>query len=160
MPFTPSMMSGADGSSESTLQLRETESRTRARHHRSSHLAMGLFHTVHLTRQEGVTVRFRQNYVTTPSPIFDEDSVASNLEEQRLAFSHRRFLATPLAGTIAWCVTGACAFATPLVAVWGLFIATGSILYLSLFISRFTGETSLTARSPRTPLILYFFQRF
>jgi len=45
--------------------------------------------------------------------------MALTLEEQRLEFSHRRLLAMPIAGVIAWCAAGACgAFMAPLGAVW------------------------------------------
>ena len=64
-----------------------------------------------------------------------------SLEEQRADFSRRRFLATPLAGIIAWSISGiAGAFLSDFYAVWVLFIATGSIVYMSLLLSKFTGE--------------------
>jgi len=66
------------------------------------------------------------------------------LEEQRDEYSQRRFLAMPLAGTIAWSVVGlAGVFLSTENAAWVLFIATGCIVYLGLFISRFTGENFL-----------------
>lgn len=50
-------------------------------------------------------------------------------------------LAMPLAGTIAWVVVGIAGVMLPPVgATWALFIATGMIVYLGMFLSRFTGE--------------------
>ena len=67
--------------------------------------------------------------------------MSRTLEDQREEFSRRRFLATPLAGIIAWTIAGvAGAFLSDYYAVWVLFIATGSIIYLSILISKFTGE--------------------
>ena len=64
-----------------------------------------------------------------------------SLDEQRDEFSRRRFLAMPLAGAIAWTVSGvAGAFLAPIYAVWALFIATGSIVYLGILLTRLTGE--------------------
>jgi hypothetical protein len=76
--------------------------------------------------------------------------VNRTLEEQRAEFARRRFLAMPLAGTIAWLVVGiAGQLFSPQVAVWTLFIATGSIVYLGLFISRFTGENFTDRSKPK-----------
>jgi len=66
------------------------------------------------------------------------------LEEQRAEFIKRKFLATPLSGLIAWllvCVSGL--LFPDRITVWVLFIGTGSIVYLALFISKFTGENFL-----------------
>jgi hypothetical protein len=72
------------------------------------------------------------------------------LEEQREEFSRRRFLATPLAGIIAWTIAGvAGAFLPDFYAVWVLFIATGSIVYLSILISKFTGENFIDKNKPK-----------
>ena len=73
-----------------------------------------------------------------------------SLEEQREEFSRRQFLATPLAGIIAWTISGiAGAFLSEFYAVWVLFIATGSIVYLSLLISKFTGENFIDKNKPK-----------
>ncbi|MEO8809491.1 MAG: hypothetical protein ABI386_04510 [Rhodanobacter sp.] len=73
-----------------------------------------------------------------------------SLEQQREEFSRRRFLAMPLAGSIAWVVVGvAGAQLPPLYAVWALFIATGCIAYLGMFLSRFTGENFLDKSRPK-----------
>ena len=56
----------------------------------------------------------------------------------------------PLAGIIAWAISGAAgAFLTDFYAVWVLFIATGSIVYLSLLISKFTGENFIDQNKPK-----------
>lgn len=64
-----------------------------------------------------------------------------SLEEQRLEFSRSRFLAMPIAGTIAWTIIG---IVSPLVsetlAAWVLFICTGMIFALGLVVARFVGE--------------------
>jgi hypothetical protein len=68
-------------------------------------------------------------------------SVPWSLAEQREAFTRRRLIAMPIAGVIAWSVVGiGGATLAPTGAVWILFIATGSIAYVGLFVSRFTGE--------------------
>lgn len=67
-----------------------------------------------------------------------------SLEKQRIEFANRKFLATPLSGLIAWFLVGLSGLLFPdRITVWVLFIATGSIVYLALFISKFTGENFL-----------------
>jgi hypothetical protein len=64
-----------------------------------------------------------------------------SLDEQRTEFSQDRFLAMPIAGTIAWTITGIAGnFVTTDLAAWILFICTGSIFGLGLLVARFTGE--------------------
>ncbi len=56
-----------------------------------------------------------------------------SLDSQLAEFRNRRFLATPLAGTIVWSLlilTGA--LLPPTFVVWAVFIGTGSIIYLAL----------------------------
>lgn len=66
---------------------------------------------------------------------------APSLDAQRAAFQRRRFLAMPLAGTLAWAAVGvAGAFASAGIATLTLYVATGSIVYLAMFLARFTGE--------------------
>ncbi len=73
-----------------------------------------------------------------------------SLDQQRDEFSRRRFLAMPLAGSIAWVVAGvAGAYLAPLYAVWTLFIATGCIAYVGMLLSRFTGENFLDKSRPK-----------
>ena len=63
------------------------------------------------------------------------------LDEQRRDFASRRPMATPIAGLIAWTIVGVGGYFLP---IWQaaivLFVATGMIVYLAMFISRFTGE--------------------
>jgi hypothetical protein len=81
------------------------------------------------------------------------------LEQQRREFSHRRSLAMPLAGAIAWAIVGLGGiFLRPGLEVWLLFIATGSILYLGLFLSRLTGENLLSRQRPRNEFNGLFFR--
>ncbi len=73
-----------------------------------------------------------------------------SLEIQREEFARRRFLAMPLAGTIAWAAV--LAGALVLEARWLpilTFVATGSIAYLGIGISRFTGETFIDKARPK-----------
>ena len=76
--------------------------------------------------------------------------IKRTLEEQRIDFANSSFLATPLAGLIAWSITGIAALFLPIhYVVWTLFIATGSIVYLGMFISKFTGENFLDKTKPK-----------
>ena len=76
--------------------------------------------------------------------------VKRTLDEQRVEFANRSFLATPLAGLIAWFITGIAGILLPIqYQVWTLFIATGSIVYLGMFISKFTGENFLDKKKPK-----------
>ena len=73
-----------------------------------------------------------------------------SLEQQRIEFASRKFLATPLSGLIAWLFVGISGLFLPdRVTVWVLFIATGSIVYLALFISKFTGENFFDKTKPK-----------
>jgi hypothetical protein len=79
-----------------------------------------------------------------------EKSTARSLDEQRAEFGQRRLLAMPLAGTIAWVVIGVAGwFLTPYQAIMTLFGATGSIVYLGIFLSRYTGENFLDKSRPK-----------
>ena len=72
------------------------------------------------------------------------------LEQQRIEFANRKFLATPLSGMIAWFLVGISGLFLPeRITVWALFIATGSIVYLALFVSKFTGENFLDKTKPK-----------
>jgi hypothetical protein len=77
-------------------------------------------------------------------------NVNRSLEEQRLEYSQRRFLAMPLAGTLAWAIVGmAGIFMKPFPATITLFCATGSIAYLGIWFSRFTGENFMDKTKPK-----------
>ena len=85
-------------------------------------------------------------------------SVSRTLDEQRREFAQRRFLAMPLAGAVAWTIVGvAGTFLRPGPEVLVLFAATGSILYLGMFFSRFTGENFLDKERPKNVFDGLFF---
>lgn len=72
------------------------------------------------------------------------------LEQQRIEFSNQKFLATPLAGIIVWTIIGCAGILfSDFIAVWSIFIGTGSIVYLGLFLSKFTGENFLDKSKPK-----------
>lgn len=72
------------------------------------------------------------------------------LEEQRAEFANGKFLATPLAGLIVWTIIGFVGiFFSDFIAVWSIFIGTGSIVYFGLFLSKFTGENFLDKSRPK-----------
>ncbi|TRW27099.1 hypothetical protein FMM05_00160 [Flavobacterium zepuense] len=80
------------------------------------------------------------------------------LEEQRNEFKQSKLLATPIAGLIAWLTV----FISGLlfsdeVTVWVLFVATGSIVYLSMGISKLTGEDFLNQSKPKNTFDRLFF---
>jgi hypothetical protein len=85
--------------------------------------------------------------------------LSRTLEEQKNEFKTRKLLATPIAGLIAWFLVGiAGIFLSATAKVWVLFIATGSIVYLGMLISKFTGENFLDKnRSENTFDKLFFF---
>lgn len=73
-----------------------------------------------------------------------------SLEAQRIAFSNKKFIATPLSGLIVWTIIGFSGlFFSDYITVWTLFIGTGSIVYMGLFLSKFTGENFLDKSKPK-----------
>lgn len=81
-----------------------------------------------------------------------------SLDEQRDDFKKRRLTATPIAGLIIWAIIGvAGATLSPQLAVWVLFIGTGSTVYLGMFISKFTGEDFLDKSRPKNTFDTLFF---
>jgi hypothetical protein len=55
-----------------------------------------------------------------------------------------------LAGLIIWALIGTTGiFFSDFIAVWAVFIGTGSIVYLGLFLSKFTGENILDKSRPK-----------
>jgi hypothetical protein len=81
-----------------------------------------------------------------------------SLDEQRGEFARRRLIATPIAGMIAWTIVGACSlFLGPFAISIVLFVATGSIVYLGMFISKFTGENFLDKSRPKNTFDTLFF---
>lgn len=78
------------------------------------------------------------------------EHIKKTLEEQRDEFINRKFLATPLAGLIIWLIVGIAGLTLPVKStVWILFLGTGSIAYLAIFISRYTGENFIDKRKPK-----------
>ncbi|WP_052705166.1 hypothetical protein [Flavobacterium sp. 316] len=72
------------------------------------------------------------------------------LEEQQIEFSNQKFLATPIIGLIVWTIIGISGvFFSDFITVWTIFIETGSIVYLGLFLSKFTGENFLYKSKPK-----------
>jgi hypothetical protein len=85
-------------------------------------------------------------------------TTSRSLDEQRMEFARRRGLAMPLAGLIAWSVVGVGGAAlSPGLEVWLLFIVTGSIAYLGMFISRLTGENFQDRTRPKNAFDALFF---
>lgn len=80
------------------------------------------------------------------------------LEEQKNEFKQAKLLATPIAGLIAWLVVGIGGLILSTTGkVWLLFIATGSIVYLGMFVSKFTGENFLDKTRPSNTFNKLFF---
>lgn len=80
------------------------------------------------------------------------------LDEQRREFANGKFLATPLAGVLVWTSIGTVGiFFSDFVAVWSIFIGTGSIVYLAMFISKYTGEDLLDESKPKNEFDTLFF---
>src|SRR5690606_16152272 len=80
------------------------------------------------------------------------------LEEQRIEFANGKFLATPLSGLIVWLLIGLSSLLfNAETVVWVLFIGTGSIVYLSLLLSKFTGEDFLDKSRPKNEFDGLFF---
>lgn len=76
-------------------------------------------------------------------------AVARSLDEQLAEFARNRFLAMPIAGTIAWTVTGiAGAFLPVNLAAWVLFIMTGSTFGIGLLVAQLIGEDLLGKTRP------------
>lgn len=83
---------------------------------------------------------------------------ALSLEEQRQEFARRKFLAMPISGTIMWTIVGIGGlFLPPDLEVWLLFICTGFIALLGMFISKFTGENFLDKKKPKNTFDNLFF---
>lgn len=89
----------------------------------------------------------------------DTLNVPRSLDDQRREFAQRRGLAMPLAGAVAWTIVGvAGAFLSPILEVWLLFAAVGSIAGLGIYISRFTGENFLDKQRPKNAFDGLFFR--
>jgi len=81
-----------------------------------------------------------------------------SLETQREEFKRARLIAMPIAGLIVWTIIGILGIFLPTgQAALALFIGTGSIAYLGMFISRFTGEHFLDKTKPSNTFDALFF---
>lgn len=86
-------------------------------------------------------------------------SIPRTLDEQRREFAQRRGLAMPLAGAVAWTIAGIGGiFLPPVLKVWILFGAIGSIAGLGIFFSRLTGENFLDKQRPKNVFDGLFFR--
>jgi len=86
------------------------------------------------------------------------EHIIRTLEEQKDEFKQSRLLATPIAGLIAWLVVFISGlFFSDIITVWVLFIATGSIVYLGMGISKLTGEDFLDKNKPKNTFNTLFF---
>lgn len=84
--------------------------------------------------------------------------MTQTLDQQRIDFAKRSFIATPLSGLIIWTLIGISGLFFPdSVSVWAIFIGTGSIVYLALFVSKFTGENFLDKSRPKNEFDTLFF---
>lgn len=80
------------------------------------------------------------------------------LEEQKEEFKSKKLLASPIAGLIAWLIVAISGIVFPEnITVWVLFIATGSIVYLAMGISKLTGEDYLDKSKPKNTFDNLFF---
>jgi hypothetical protein len=81
-----------------------------------------------------------------------------SLDIQREEFKQSRLIAMPIAGLIVWLAIGVLGIFLPTgQAALALFIGTGSIAYLGMFISRFTGEHFLDRSRPKNTFDALFF---
>ena len=75
------------------------------------------------------------------------------LRELRADFGHSRMIAMPIAGAIAWTVTGICgAFLRQGLAAWALFICTGMTFWLGVLIGPLVGEDLLGRKRKNTEM--------
>lgn len=87
------------------------------------------------------------------------NNLTFTLDQQHEEFSQRRFLATPLSGAICWALAGIISlFVSAQLAALVLFIATGSIVYLAMLISRVTGEDFFRKDKPKNSFDGLFFR--
>jgi hypothetical protein len=85
-------------------------------------------------------------------------AITRTLEQQKEEFKQKKLLASPIAGLIAWSAVAVSGFFFPdQITVWVLFIATGSIVYLAMGISKFTGENYLDKNKPKNTFDTLFF---
>jgi hypothetical protein len=82
----------------------------------------------------------------TDAPLIDYSGLP--LDRQHADFLRHKFLARPIAGTIAWTGIGIAGALLPIgAAAWALFIGTGMIFSIGVVVSKFTGEDLLGRES-------------
>ncbi len=80
------------------------------------------------------------------------------LDQQKDEFKKSKLLASPISGMLAWLLVAVSgAFFPDRITVWVLFIATGSIVYLAMGISRITGENYFDKNRPKNAFDNLFF---
>jgi hypothetical protein len=95
---------------------------------------------------------FSQISAESQSQVTNVNQDMLSLEQHRANFANRRFLALPLAGTLVWFLIGACApFLSEHAKVMSVWLGTGSIFYLGLIFSRFTGENFIAQGKQKNP---------
>ncbi len=79
------------------------------------------------------------------------------LEQYREEFKQKKLITMPLAGTMVWAILGIMSLFMPAKEmVLPFYIGTGSIFYLALFLSRFTGEKLIAKKSEMNPFDALF----
>ncbi|NKF52640.1 hypothetical protein G3R49_18955 [Shewanella sp. WXL01] len=80
-----------------------------------------------------------------------------SLEQYREEYKQKKLITMPIAGAIVWLALGITALFVPAKnMVLPVYIGTGCIFYLALFISRFTGEKLLVKKEERNPFDTLF----
>ncbi len=83
--------------------------------------------------------------------------MAKSLEQYREEYKQKKLITMPIAGAIVWLLLGITALVVPAKnMVLPVYIGTGCIFYLALFISRFTGEKLLVKKDQRNPFDTLF----
>ncbi|WP_394201963.1 DUF7010 family protein [Shewanella waksmanii] len=83
--------------------------------------------------------------------------MAKSLEQYREEYKQKKLITMPIAGAIVWLLLGITALVVPAKnMVLPVYIGTGCIFYLALFISRFTGEKLLVKKAQRNPFDTLF----
>lgn len=81
------------------------------------------------------------------------------LDQHREEYKQKKLITMPIAGTMIWLCLGIMALFVPAqTMVLPVYIGTGSIFYLALFLSKFTGEKLIVKKEERNPfdsLFLY-----
>ena len=80
-----------------------------------------------------------------------------SLAQYREEFKQKKLITMPIAGTIVWAILGIMAIFVPAKQmVLPFYIGTGTIFYLALFLSRFTGEKLIAKKGKMNPFDALF----